>query len=218
MYILGLDYSISLASLCAYDTEKDKYEITSWCGDTYKRYARERTKVGNFTFECVRVENKHHFYHAQAESIFDKIKSYKDGVMGIEDFAYGAVGKVINLGEQVGKIKYLYYKKFNKEIIKIPISHGKMCVNEAHRGDVGKYTNIEYFIKNLTPKLLDKMNLKIEDINPLSDWVDSYGICKFVYYLNEYSYGRKKDIPDKILKTIEKNIDFYKEEDNEELI
>jgi hypothetical protein len=78
-----------------------------------------------------------------------------------------------------------------------------MCTSIGMKGNSGKMNSIVNFIQALVPSLLEDLNYKINDIlSPVGDWVDAYGIQKFLYYKYMYELGNYNLIPDKIIKSI----------------
>jgi hypothetical protein len=200
MLIGGLDFSITSPSICIYNSDKDTYNITSWT--QIKSKQMKKTKVNNFTFESIYIERTDSFYFDLSDEISKRIK--KLDYLGIEQYAFSGSGKLTVLAEVVGIIKYNFYKAKGYKITEVSIPQGKMCANRENKGNVGKYTNIYFFINNYVPKLLEKTIANISDETPLSDWVDSFGICNYVIYLYKYNNRNTEDIPEKILEGIRK--------------
>ena len=205
MRVAGLDFSITSPALCVYNSDEDHYTITSWTQE--ERLAREAVTSGKLTASVEYIERNKgdDFYFRLPEKIAFTI-IYEDAeAVGVENYAFSANGKITVLAECLGVLKYLYRTKAGDSIIPVAIPHGKMCSNEKMMGNVGKYTSIEYLLSNYAESdFLDKINLKITDETPLSDWCDSFGVCRFIYFKTLYERGETEKIPTKILKSLKK--------------
>lgn len=205
-YIVGIDFSITCPAICIYSTTGDNYYFEAWVHkNEHKKMVINKT-INNMEFKCTWIDRKDDFKFRLPEAIVSSImlRIDKDSDIGIEDYAYSGSGQITKLAESAGLIKYLLYEKYGYHIKEISISQGKMMTSFDMKGNTGKGESVINFIQTFVPNLLTELNYDINDMSvPVFDWVDAFGICKFVYYYHRYNNG--EDVPEKIKKSIDKS-------------
>lgn len=199
MVIFGIDYSIT-SPACVKAVCDDEFNFTSldYVGftDIKKVLMSDRkllfNKKKDFTFDIQR-------YIYLSEHIKNFIYSGDEIPMygAIEGYAMGANGKIFDIAEATGVMKYIIYNNGTNLRIYPPTTVKKFTVGN---GLAGKVSMFEEFVKVDEP-LLDLSHL--EDLsNPKEDLVDAYFIVKFLQTELKLRYGFLQ-LKDLTLKQIE---------------
>lgn len=124
-----------------------------------------------YTHECER-------YDKISNWVLSKIHDVTS--IAIEGYAYGASGRVFHISENTGLLKYkLWQQKYPLEII--TPSHIKKLA--TGRGNADKNKMYESFVVETGIKLQDIISPNKKDIgNPVSDIIDSYYVCKSLWF------------------------------------
>ena len=101
------------------------------------------------------------------------IDTYETDKIILEDYAYAATGRVFNIGENTGILKYRLRNKAN--IISVAPTEVKKFA--TGKGNAGKSDMLDAFIKqtNVDPRDI----LEYYGENPISYIVDSYFMCNY---------------------------------------
>lgn len=173
MVICGIDYSLSSPALCFFEQTQQQTAISpNLC--QYYFFDTKCTKWSSNNVYCttkLKYDDQIERYTLLANWAIDKIQRYDDvGVVVIEDYAFTAKGRVFNIAENCGILKYqLYHNNINFTTIS-PTNIKKMATG---KGNAKKEDMYEAW-------LYEKgMDLVQPSKNPSSDIVDSYFLCKY---------------------------------------
>lgn len=178
MIIAGIDYSLNGPAICVF--EGTKYFVFEKCQFYYltdiKKYANtffkniHGTLFEDYTQECERYD-----------SISDWVMKTVMGCsqIALEGYAYSAQGRVFHIAENTGILKYkLYEASMPLEIIQ-PSQVKKFATG---KGNADKTQMYEAFLKETGVPLQGIITPNKKDIgNPVSDIIDSYYICKYLF-------------------------------------
>lgn len=175
-YILaGVDYSICSPCLCIFEGG-GKFSFKEcnfhFLTDT-KKYARPF--IGNvygelFSEWAADIER----FSSIADWGISRLKECHQ--IAIEGYAYSATGKIFNLAENMGILKYKIYSEGIPFTIYPPTEIKKIS---SGRGNSDKNSMHEAFVKDTGIDLRALITPDKRDVgNPVSDIVDSYFICK----------------------------------------
>ena len=103
----------------------------------------------------------------------DIIDTYETDKIILEDYAYAATGRVFNIGENTGILKYRLRNKAN--IVSVAPTEVKKFA--TGKGNARKEDMLEAFIKQTNVDPRDVLDYYGE--NPISDIVDSYFMCNY---------------------------------------
>jgi len=119
----------------------------------------------------------------------DIIDTYEADKIMLEDYAYAATGRVFNIGENTGILKYRLRNKANIVLV-TPTEVKKFATG---KGNAKKSNMLEAFINKtyVDPREI----LDYHGENPISDIVDSYFICNYKEAIDGKAnrQGQKKD-------------------------
>ena len=104
----------------------------------------------------------------------DVIKSYDVSAVIIEDYAYAATGRVFNIGENTGILKY---RLLHKDIPFYEVPPTVIKKYATGKGNAKKEMMLSNFITTTGVNIHDVMNYAGD--NPISDIVDSFFICEY---------------------------------------
>jgi hypothetical protein len=171
--LIGIDYSITCPCLCLFD-ERKEFKFNN-CFFYYltntKKYADKIAP--NITGESFQE-------YVQDVDRFDTISQWAVNLcigaadVGMEGYAYGAKGRVFNLAENMGLLKYKLYKHAIPVTIIEPAKVKKCATG---KGNADKQVMYETFSKETNTNLLSVFNQKTLS-NPVTDVIDSYYVLK----------------------------------------
>jgi hypothetical protein len=171
--LIGIDYSITCPCLCLFDERKTfKFDNCFFYYLTNtKKYADKIAP--NITGESFQE-------YVQDVDRFDTISEWATNLcigaadVGMEGYAYGAKGRVFNLAENMGLLKYKLYKHAIPVTIVEP-SKVKKCA--TGKGNADKQVMYDTFSKETNTDLKSIFNQKTLS-NPITDVIDSYYVLK----------------------------------------
>jgi hypothetical protein len=171
--LIGIDYSITCPCLCLFDERKTfKFENCFFYYLTNtKKYADKIAP--NITGESFQE-------YVQDVDRFDTISEWATNLcigaadVGMEGYAYGAKGRVFNLAENMGLLKYKLYKHAIPVTIVEPAKVKKCATG---KGNADKQVMYDTFSKETNTDLKSMFNQKTLS-NPVTDVIDSYYVLK----------------------------------------
>jgi hypothetical protein len=171
--LIGIDYSITCPCLCLFDERKSfKFDNCFFYYLTNtKKYADKIAPniTGEFFQEYVQDVDR-----------FDTISEWATNLcigaadVGMEGYAYGAKGRVFNLAENMGLLKYKLYKHAIPVTIVEPAKVKKCATG---KGNADKQVMYDTFSKETNTDLKSMFNQKTLS-NPVTDVIDSYYVLK----------------------------------------
>ncbi len=195
MLYAGIDYSINGTGICIFDDDLDfNFQNCNFY------YMTNKKKLGGQMMKNVRG----FFYNGKEKEDIDRYNDVSDwameiikdvSVVGLEGYSMGSKGQVFNIAENTAILKY----KMNKaeKILKIyaPTNIKKYIMDNTNLDLTGIKKNAvkKDVIYNI---FVDETGIDINKIitpnrkknisSPISDIVDSYYICKKVFFDRVY--------------------------------
>ena len=175
---IGIDYSLSCPAICIetdnaedyyYLTDKKKYEGTfrpNITGTLHKGYLTPQQRYENI-----------------ADWVIDTIHSYypknivkpKYPMINLEDYSFASKGKTFHIAENMGMLKYKFYKAEIPFQLIAPSSIKKFATD---KGNANKEMMVDAFKEKAGVDLLSELDCGYN--SPVSDIADSYFICKYI--------------------------------------
>ena len=177
-YVAGIDYSLTSPAICVakiinscitfenckfhyLKQNKSQESFGEIFAHEYPKYTDDIdrfTKLADWAIECIR------WYHNRASHVY------------LEDYAFAATGRVFNIGENTGILKQkLRSSGFRYTTIPPTVIKKKA----TGKGNANKELMYETFLAETNVDLQSRLTPKSTKIvNPVSDIVDSYYICK----------------------------------------
>lgn len=179
MVIAGIDYSLNGPAVCVFNGDVFSFNSCNifFLTDTQK-YAN--TFLSNIHGESfVDYNNECERY----DTISDWVLRICSGIdqVALEGYAYNATGRVFNIAENTGILKYkLYNQRIPVEIVE-PTHVKKFATG---KGNADKETMVNTFYMDTGFDLQEIISPNKERItSPVTDVVDSFYICKYLYNL-----------------------------------
>lgn len=192
MRILGLDLSITSPGFCIMDVN-EKYEITNIDLHGFTKTDKWKYEGDNLTIHKFPDDYNSHPSHYRPTLVYDIIKPFIENIdyIAIEDYAYGASGKVFDLAEFAGGLKNYFYSQ------KIPIKKFapmtvKLCATGS--GTADKVIMGMNFKKSSISKLVNQHLFDLPEYdNPQEDLIDALFMCLVLRV--ELAYGATGEFP-----------------------
>ena len=180
MRIAGVDYSMTSPAVCVFDGNGE-FDFSKCRIDYY-------TDKAKYAVQKLGFQLRGHFAQPPKEPMarYEYISGWalphllsSDYIM-IEDYAYGAKGQVFNIGENTGILKYRMWTHKKKYATVAPTQVKKFATG---KGNAKKEDMHDAFVKETGINLLAVYNSASKNIiNPVSDIVDAYYICKYGFH------------------------------------
>lgn len=186
--IAGIDYSMSCPCLCIYVPKHDDDEFT--IDNCYFMYITTQRKYGGHFFAnkiVGLVQDPKSFdcdiarYDALSDQMIELLQSNNCVEVALENYAYAAKGRVFNIGENTGLLKYKLYTIGHVVHTYEPTVIKKFATG---KGNAKKEQMYDAFYNETAVDIKAHLRYTKESCeSPISDIVDSYYICKYQYYL-----------------------------------
>lgn len=174
MNILGIDLSLTSPSLCVCSDQFDYDHCTFFYLTSLKKTIIDSDQLYGTLWPAYDCDMKR--YELISEWVLSKVKQYKIGAVYLEDYAFGATGRVFNIAENTGVLKYKLWKT-NTKVITVPPTVIKKFA--TGKGNANKEKMQESFMSETGVNLKPILQLTDKQWNPSSDIIDSYYICKY---------------------------------------
>lgn len=184
MSVLGIDLSLTSPSLCVYkDGEFNLHNVKLfYLSDVKKSILSNAFLQGSAYPEYTTQENRYHLLSSWVVSIASEHSIDK---VFIEGYAFNAVGKVFQIAENTGVLKYRLSMN-GLDVVTVPPTVIKKFA--TGKGNANKEAMQNSFITETGINLKEMLKLTDKQWNPSSDIIDSYYVCKY----GVIEYGKEK--------------------------
>lgn len=176
MRIAGIDYSMTSPAICIHD------------GDTWN-YANCKfyylAKNSKLVQTCGSIQGFQYLDYETDQERFANISAWaldilKDAdVVAIENYAFGAVGRVFQIAENTGLLKQRLWETKKDVSLFAPAEIKKFATG---KGNAKKEAVVEQFSTEAKIDLWEVLSIKNRNLwNPVSDIADSYFIAKYLF-------------------------------------
>jgi len=177
-WVAGIDYSLTSPAICIAEVRDNKIKFED-CRFHYIKQTKNQDSVGVFNgYDYPEYSDEIERYVNLAEWVIERIRWYNGRVecVYIEDYAFAATGRVFNIGENTGILK----QKLRSSGFRFTTIPPTVIKKEATgKGNANKELMYETFLEETKIDLQSRLTPKSTKIvNPVSDIVDSYYICK----------------------------------------
>ena len=176
MAYAGIDLSLTSPAICVFqgqgdfnidqcifyymtDTPKRVYQGNNINGSSFPQYATSYERYDNISKWALSI-----------------VATFGIDTVYIEDYSFGSTGRIFNIAENTGILKYNLWKQ-GVEIYTIPPTVVKMMA--TGKGNANKEQMQLSFIEETKVDIKQMLSLTEKQWNPSSDIIDSYYICKF---------------------------------------
>lgn len=194
-FFTGIDMSISSPAISVYDVENKKIIIYTYSNKAKKSFTGEFNNI-TVIIEPQPKKDKNDFEHFKrylgiSENIFNTLQSicdvHYDNLIYFEDYSFASKGKVFNIAETTGMVKYLILKN-GWEFDAIPPAEWKKNIvgkGNAKKEDVYKFLKEDDYFKGLI-EFLEKEGFPYKKDGLIEDICDSLCILLWIIKKNIY--------------------------------
>jgi len=181
MTIAGIDYSMTSPAICFYTDTTGKLDFAN-CECYYLTQSKKyevsfKNIVGNY-FEYDEDLNKR--YDKISSYFLDRIYERNVTKVFIEGYSMGSSGRVFNIAENTGILKYRFWNLGIDYAVVPPTVIKKFATG---KGNANKEKMQESFESENSIRLKEELKQTEKQWNPSSDIIDAYYICKYGYTL-----------------------------------
>jgi Holliday junction resolvasome RuvABC endonuclease subunit len=176
--IVGIDYSLTSPAICV---AKDKSFSNS-----YFYFLNDRKSVQG---QCHNILGEEHDDYLTDQERYENIATWVLGILSnfdkdkiyimIEDYSFGSKGKVFNLAENCGLLKYLLYKNGYRFFTVPPTVVKKFATG---KGNATKEKMYEAFVKDTFVDLHSIISPTTKLGSPTTDIVDAWYIARYMIH------------------------------------
>lgn len=183
--VLGIDYSLTSPALCVYHGAGDfNLENISFHYLTdVKKSIQTKDYLNGKQYPS--FESQEQRYHQISNWVLDVVNEYQINSVFIEGYAFNAVGRVFQIAENTGVLKYRLNLTGLEPITVPPTVIKKYATG---KGNANKEKMDEAFTSETGVNLKQALQLTDKQWNPSSDIIDSFYICKY----GVLEYGKEK--------------------------
>lgn len=175
MIIAGIDYSMSSPAICIHEGKEWNHENCTffYLGKKVKALVNTDQIKGSEYPEWTQDPER---YHKLSTWALDILADYSVDQAFIEAYAFNAVGRVFQIAENTGSLKFQLWEQDIPYETYPPTMIKKFATN---KGNAKKDMMVAAFIEETGIKLWDILGLtEGKHWNPISDLVDAYYIAK----------------------------------------
>jgi Holliday junction resolvasome RuvABC endonuclease subunit len=179
MIYVGIDYSMTSPAICLYNDKIGEF-IFNNCVLHYmtqlKKYDVSFKNVSGHYFE---YKNEMERYDIISSFFIDRIlELHEETKIFIEDYSMGSKGRVFNIAENTGVLKYKFW---NFQITFKTVSPAIIKKFATGKGNSNKEKMQLVFEQESSIRLKEELKMTEKQWNPSSDLIDAYYICKYGY-------------------------------------
>jgi Holliday junction resolvasome RuvABC endonuclease subunit len=179
MVFAGIDYSLTSPAICIHTGDVWDYEncVFYYLVNNQKYLNREDKKYVPSIYPSHGEDVER--FHLLAEWSMGNIRNHSVDYVGIEGYAFGAVGRVFQIAENGGLLKHKLWINNFKVATFPPTVIKKFATG---KGNSNKEAMVESFETETNVSIREKCGITNKQWNPISDIVDAYYIAKFHFY------------------------------------
>lgn len=182
MIIAGIDYSITSPAICVGEVGASFVDCKLYSFGA-KKYQGDCENINIQAYPSWNLMMER--YHLLSTWSMDILKKHNVEHVGIEGYSFGSKGKVFNLAENAGVLKYKIWEN-GIELLEIPPTTAKKFATGA--GNANKELMYQSFLEDTDYDIKGKIGDTTKGIgNPVSDLVDAYYMFKFLSHQIETS-------------------------------
>lgn len=176
MIIAGIDYSLTSPAICVHEGDQWNFDNCTFYYMVKRDKLLESEKGFNPTLYPEYDHDIERFTKLSDWSL-NILKKHQVTHVNIEGYAFGAVGRVFQIAENAGLLKYSIYKEGMQSFVYAPTVIKKFATG---KGNATKEKMYDAFFSETGVDIREKVGImSVKQWNPISDIVDSYYIAKF---------------------------------------
>lgn len=179
MVFAGVDYSLTSPAICIHSGDVWNYEN---CKFYYlvakdKHLNPEDEKYVPSIYPSYREDTER--FHLLSDWSMGSILNHSVDHIAIEGYAFGAVGRVFQIAENCGLLKYKLWAEGVDSVVIPPTVIKKYATG---KGNANKEAMVYAFEAETGVDIRQICNVTSKQWNPISDIVDAYYIAKFHFH------------------------------------
>jgi len=176
--IAGIDYSMTSPAICFFNIDKKEFKFDNCQFYFLTQNKKYETNSKNITGNYFEYKNEMERFDLISSYFIDKILMQEDSelLVYLEGYSMGSRGKVLNIAENVGILKYRLWN-FHVFYETVPPTVIKKFATD--KGNADKQMMQDFFEKESNVKLKEVFSMTKKQWNPSSDLIDAYYICKY---------------------------------------
>jgi hypothetical protein len=175
MKVAGVDYSLSSPAICLHTGDEWHYDNC-----IFYYYVKQKKllqgEVGQYQATIYPDNWKTDQERYDMLGSWSQDKCFECDFVGIEGYAFGAVGRVFQIAENAGLFKHKLYENGVPFGVYAPTVIKKFGCG---KGNANKEMMIEAFEAETGVDIRQKCGIINKSWNPITDIVDAYYICKY---------------------------------------
>jgi len=178
--ILGIDLSLTSPAICLFEGTEVSLDFCSffYLTSVEKLACSKHPTYGTLIPPYKTNEER---YHHISQWIIQVIADNMPQYVFIEDYSFASTGRVFNIAENCGILKYLLWRK-GLPFTTIPPTVIKKTA--TGKGNSNKHSMEESFLKETGFDVRNHLKLSKSASNPVSDIIDSYYVTKAGLHFN----------------------------------
>jgi len=174
--IVGIDYSLSCPCVCVANTKNFADCYFYFLSDVKRTHGQAVNILGDPHDEYLCDQQR---YENIASWVINIVTPLPDPYILIEDYAFAAKGRVFNLAENCGLLKYLLYKDGFRFSTVAPSVIKKFATG---KGNANKQAMYDAFYKLTEIDLISVYGSKALKLDsPVTDIVDAYYLTRYMH-------------------------------------
>jgi len=191
MFFCGVDYSITSPCLCFYEYQADQEFNLKNCFFHFLTNKQKYNGLFDYRYCGTKIEaykTQTQRFIQNADWAINKMKEYEALHVALEGYAFGAKGRVFDIAESTGILKFKMFEEKTKWFSVTPTEIKKFATG---KGNASKDMMYEVFSEETSTNIADDLSPGIKLGNPVTDIVDSYYLCK---YCVDHSFHKKTPV------------------------
>jgi len=179
MIIGGIDYSLTSPAICIHEGNTWDYNnCTFYYLVNHEKYLERTDKQYVPTLYPTYGTDVQRF-HLLSEWTLGNLLTRGVCFIALEGYAFGATGRVFQIAENGGLLKFKLWEKDIETEVYPPTMIKKFATG---KGNANKEAMVEAFEKETAIDIREKCGIINKQWNPISDIVDAYYIAKFGFH------------------------------------
>lgn len=179
MIIAGIDYSLTSPAICIHEGKEWSYDNCTfyYLVNNEKLLEVEDKKYVPTLYPSFKQDVDR--FHLLSEWTMGNILTGRVSAVALEGYAFGAVGRVFQIAENGGLLKFKLWEAA------IPVTNFPPTMIKkfaADKGNANKEMMIDAFENETGVDIREKCGIINKQWNPISDIVDSYYIAKYGFH------------------------------------
>jgi len=180
MKIIGIDLSLTSPAVCLFEGDEVNFNSCTfhYLTSVSKLAVNKRPTYGTM-FKMHHSDAER--YHNISQWIIHLTYEFEPNHVFIEDYSFSSTGRVFNIAENCGILKYNFWKSGVTFTTIPPTVIKKQATN---KGNANKQLMEEAFLQETGFDLRQHLELSKSVSNPVSDIIDSYYVTKTGLHFN----------------------------------